>query len=191
MVELDYEAFAKRTNDELHFVPVLQFDEVLDQVEIPPGGLWLEFGVGPGNTLKVLAEKRGSARLVGFDSFKGLPEYWRPGYGVGHFAQDPIEVPGAEVVVGLFAETLPRFNFDRPVTLVHIDCDLYSSTCCALRAVEPHLAPGCIIMFDELTTSDGATQHELNALHEAALRGLQYRWVANGKTTLRVEGPLR
>lgn len=43
-------------------------------------GLWLEFGVSNGASLKVIAEQT-SARIYGFDSFEGLPEDWVRGEG--------------------------------------------------------------------------------------------------------------
>jgi SAM-dependent methyltransferase len=142
-------------------------------------GLWLEFGVYEGRTLRVLAEARGEAHVFGFDSFEGLPEDWREGHPAGEFAlATPPSVEGASIVRGLFEDTLPRFPFFEPVTLVHVDCDLYSSTRCALRHVRPHLAPGAVLVFDELLDYPGHEEHELRALYESTREGLRFEWLA-------------
>jgi hypothetical protein len=156
-------------------------------------GLWLEFGVFRGTTLRQLAAARGNARVVGFDSFRGLPSDWREGHPAGEFAIDePPVVDGAEIAVGLFEDTLPRFAFDAPVTLVHVDCDLYASAACALEHVQTHLAPGAVLVFDELLGYPGYEAHEWRALAEAVERGLRIEWVCvsecGEKAAVRVVG---
>merc|ERR1719201_1918369 len=84
----------------------------------------------------------GPAAVVSFDSFRGLPEAWDPGfpgfkpYAVGSFQRasgaPPFEDPHIRWVVGPFNATLPRFlaNFTLAgdtVSLLHVDADLYSS----------------------------------------------------------------
>ena len=48
-----------------------------------PHGTALEFGVGEGHTLRMIAQQM---PVIGFDSFTGLPEDWRPEYPKGAFA---------------------------------------------------------------------------------------------------------
>ena len=143
-------------------------------------GLWCEFGVGDGASLRQLVANRGNARVVGFDWFYGLPEDWRPGFAKGDFSRMGIapDVPGAEIVVGLFADTLPSFN-DRGQTLnlLHVDCDLYSSTATALRWARPLLADGSVIVFDELRGYPGWEKHEWRALQDEIERGLRVELV--------------
>ena len=157
-------------------------DHVLNSLELIRNGLWLEFGVHTGGTIAKIAAARGNARVFGFDSFEGLPEDWRPaeGLGKGTFAlnQIPKAPDGAEFVVGWFNQTLPKFHFNDAVTLVHIDCDLYSSARCALEAVRPHLIPGSIIVFDELLGYADFKKHEMLALYETHCDGLEFRWFA-------------
>ena len=70
-------------------------------------------------------------------------------------------VPNAQIVVGLFADTLPAFDFSAigPIGLVHLDADLYSSTKIALEHVGPFLRPGCYMVFDEFHSYKGCEQH--------------------------------
>lgn len=134
----------------------------------PEDGLALEFGVATGTTLRIIAE-HGRHSVFGFDSFAGLPERWRLGYEVGTFATDALpDVPGAELVVGLFADTLPGFLAEHagPVSFLHVDCDLYASTRTVLELVGPRLVEGTVIAFDEYYNFPGWQDHEYRAWAE-------------------------
>ena len=135
----------------------------------PDGGLALEFGVYSGRTLRAIARARGDGRVYGFDSFQGLPEDWRAGFTAGTFDDvEPPEVPGAELVVGWFADTLPAFLDEHPgpVDLLHLDADLYSSTATVLAHVGPRLRPGSIVVFDEYLNHPGWEDGEHRAWSE-------------------------
>jgi predicted O-methyltransferase YrrM len=139
-------------------------------VEIAPaGGLALEFGVFRGRSLEVIAEGRGRRDVYGFDSFQGLPEDFRPHVRAGAFATTALpEVDGAELVVGWFQDTLPGFLADHPgpVSLLHVDGDLYSSAVTVLEHVGPRLVPGAVVVFDEFFNFPGWEQHEFRAWQE-------------------------
>ncbi|WP_433784961.1 class I SAM-dependent methyltransferase [Actinomycetospora sp. CA-101289] len=134
----------------------------------PRGGMALEFGVYTGSTLRAIADARGDGRVHGFDSFQGLPEDWRAGFAAGTFATEPPEVPGAELVIGWFADTLPAFldAHPGPVDLVHLDADLYSSTVTVLEHVGPRLRPGSVVVFDEYLNHPGWEDGEHRAWTE-------------------------
>ncbi|KAJ8599511.1 hypothetical protein CTAYLR_009452 [Chrysophaeum taylorii] len=106
-------------------------------------GLVLEFGVYYGRSLRMLRDLMPHAELHGFDSFQGLPErgtVGNPGsYSTG--GEVPDDVPGARMHVGWFDRTLPPFleAHRGPISLVHLDCDLYSSTATVLSAIGPPL----------------------------------------------------
>ncbi len=130
--------------------------------------LYLEFGVWEGWSLRWWLEhlKTPGARFVGFDSFEGLPEQWRPDYPPGHFAvgaPPPITDERVSFEVGWFNESLEHFTMpDHDQLFVNIDCTLYSSTAVVLEWLEPHLRAGDLIYFDELPEYD----HELRAFFE-------------------------
>jgi hypothetical protein len=129
----------------------------------------LEFGVYTGSTLEVIAHARDKKSVYGFDSFQGLPETWRPGFPAGTFATDDLpDVPGAELVVGTFDDTLPEFIGEHagPVDFVHVDCDLYWSTKTVLDHIGAHLHPGSIVVFDEYFNYPGWQEHEHRAWSE-------------------------
>ena len=148
----------------------------------PRGGMALEFGVYTGTTLRAIAEARGDGRVHGFDSFQGLPEDWRTGFAAGTFGEaEPPDVPGAELVVGWFADTLPAFldAHPGPVDLLHLDADLYSSTATVLELVGPRLRPGSIVVFDEYLNHPGWEEGEHRAWSEYVSRtGLGFSYEA-------------
>jgi len=59
-----------------------------------------------------------------------------------------------QIIKGDIEETAPRYFVDNPATLVafaFFDIGPYEPTIAGLRAIKPHLLPGSIILFDELT----------------------------------------
>jgi hypothetical protein len=130
--------------------------------------LYLEFGVFEGETMRWWSEHldHPNAHLVGFDSFAGLPEHWRPGFDAGMFATGrapSLDDSRVSFVSGWFDDTLPLFDLpDHDQLVVNVDCDLYSSASTVLAWIEPHLAPGALLYFDELANRDD----ELRALND-------------------------
>lgn len=140
----------------------------LSKVTAP--GLALEFGVATGSTLQIVAEElKDRHEVYGFDVFSGLPHTWRTGFPAGEFAQESLpDVPGAELIPGLFENTLPGFLAEHtaPVSFLHLDADLYSSTVTVLDLVEHRLVPGTVIVFDEFFNYPGWQNHEHRAWRE-------------------------
>ena len=146
------------------------------------GGIALEFGVATGHSGRIIGSR---LPVVGFDSFEGLPEDWRPGFPAGKFAQSPPPYPG-QLVIGLFADTLPRYTFPS-VAFVHVDCDLYSSTVTVLKHLGPHLRPGCVLVFDEFHGYPGCEDHEQRAWLEHVERtGIEWEPIGHGPEQLAV-----
>lgn len=160
----------------------------------PTGGMALEFGVASGNTLRTIAKARGGTEVYGFDSFQGLPEAWLNGMPAGAFARDDLpDVPGAELVVGMFADTLPGFleKHAGHVDFLHVDGDLYSSAKTVLDHVAPRLRPGSIVHFDEFFNYPGWQGHEyrawLECLAATTIRGEYVAYTYNdNQVTVRI-----
>ncbi|MEI4281337.1 class I SAM-dependent methyltransferase [Klenkia terrae] len=144
-------------------------------------GLYLEFGVASGGTLRQIASTAPAGAVFGFDSFEGLPEKWRAGFEVGAFAMEALpEVEGAELVVGWFDQTLPAFlaAHPEPVAFLHLDADLYSSTVTVLEALQDRLQVGTVVMFDEYFNYPGWEEHEHRAWVEFVDRaGVQFEYL--------------
>ncbi len=163
----------------------------------PDEGMALEYGVYSGSTLTVIAQARDGKHVYGFDSFTGLPEDWRSRYPAGAFRVDAVPtVPGAELVVGLFEDTLTGFLADHPgpVAFLHLDADLYSSTRTVLDHVGPRLRPGSVVLFDEYFNYAGWERHEHRAWREFVARtGIGFRYEGytqnDEQVIVRVTGP--
>jgi len=158
-------------------------------------GMWLEFGVFSGGTIKQMAKAHSGKPVYGFDSFEGLPEQWRdPNHmdpkwgGKGAFSLDG-KVPFPETdtikwVKGWFDNSLPEFLSSKTtqdkLAYLHIDCDLYSSTKEVFKHLGPWLKPGVIIVFDELLNYAGFEHHEMKAFFELILHRSDLDFVALG-----------
>lgn len=144
-------------------------------------GLVLEFGVAGGRSINRLAKLFPQETVYGFDSFEGLPEAWRPDYQKSHFAQAlPAVRDNVQLVVGWFNETLPGFLDKHPgdVSLLHVDCDLYSSTKTIFKLLAPRIKPGTLIVFDEYFNYPGWREHEHKAFMEFLEEtGLKHRYL--------------
>jgi len=158
--------------------PVL-FDSQPDQ-----NGLWLEFGVYNGNSIRQTAAHRDEGKLLyGFDSFEGLPTdkdttsnqpFYKNNWFAGSFSRRgklPVVPKSVILIKGWFDRTLPEFLLKQKnevVTYLHIDSDLYSSarTILKLLSDDGRLRPGTLIIFDELIGTDVLKEAELRALQE-------------------------
>ncbi|MEI4272313.1 TylF/MycF/NovP-related O-methyltransferase [Klenkia sp. LSe6-5] len=144
-------------------------------------GMYLEFGVATGGTLRIIAAAAQGREVFGFDSFEGLPERWRPGHDAGLFAMAELpQVEGAELVVGWFSDTLPAFLQEHPgpVAFLHLDADLYSSTRTVLEALGDRLRPGSVVLFDEYLNYPGWQEHEHKAWEEwSTATGVSYEYL--------------
>ena len=145
------------------------FDEPID---------YLEFGVFQGESILDIAKlnKHESSRFYGFDTFTGLPEFWKKGnagegrsYSKGGLSANN-QIPQTvdkriSFIQGKFQDTLDNFlkGFTPKNKLViHIDSDLYSSTLFTLAKLDSLLLKDTIIMFDEF----GDLNHEFKAWYD-------------------------
>jgi hypothetical protein len=133
-------------------------------------GLTIECGVYFGRSLRLIAE-RTTGPVHGFDSFQGLPEAWNSSEGAGAYStagRIPHVAENVQLHAGWFEDTLPAFFAARqgPIRLLHVDCDLYSSTWTVLENAADRLVPGSVVIFDDLLGYPGYEQHELRAWEE-------------------------
>jgi hypothetical protein len=140
-----------------------------------PAGSAVELGVFQGRTIRRIAQALPGREVFGFDSFEGLPERWRDGFEAGAFAVRGGALPdvpaGVTLFKGWFDATLPPFAAEqasggRKIALLHVDCDIYSSTRTAFRVLEPLLQDGTVVVFDELIGYPGWQEHEWRAFRE-------------------------
>lgn len=144
----------------------------------PREGLWLEFGVYRGESVRALAPIA-PGTVYGFDSFQGLPDAWTPGYPGGTFdlrgGLPPVD-QNVTLVKGWFAETIPPFLGAHPneaVSLLHVDCDLYESARTVLSEVAPRWRDGTVVVFDEF---EGLLPDTEGRAFREALRGTDWEF---------------
>lgn len=145
-------------------------------------GLILEFGVATGRTLNQFAYWIPEKTIYGFDGFQGLPEDWTSRMRRGFFARTslPSVRKNCQLVVGWFDQTLPSFvkNNQTPVALLHVDCDLYSSTVTILDNLKDQIVPGTVIIFDEYLNYPGWQLDEFKAWQEfVSKNNIKYEYI--------------
>ncbi len=133
---------------------------LLSLMSLEKGAHIAELGVYKGESTRLMAALFPEAKIDGFDSFEGLPEawdFWRP---KGLFNVDgklPDVPPQVTLHKGWFDTTLPAFSASlAPKTqlhLLHIDCDIYSSTKTTFDALGAHVQPGTYVLFGEIMST--------------------------------------
>lgn len=142
-----------------------------------PEGVVAEFGVNQGGTINFIAKKLPQREVHGFDSFEGLPESWSGNQmEAGSFnngGRMPKVAANVQLHKGWFSESLPAWaaaNRDKSIALLHVDCDLYSSTATIFEHLEKQIVPGTVIVFDEYFNYPAWQVHEHRAFREFLAR---------------------
>lgn len=153
----------------------------------PETGFVCELGVYRGQSLNEIARHYSSENVHGFDTFSGLPEFWRDGFPEGAFDVSSEKLKfekNCKLYKGLFEESLPEFlkQVQGPAKLIHVDCDLYSSSISALRLLAPRIKSGTVIVFDEYFNYPGWKAHEHKAFREFLdMTGFGCKYIAYNK----------
>jgi len=133
-----------------------------------PVGHYLEFGVSRGTSLAcmhraLVDEGLSQTRLIGFDSFEGLPaeasrEGWNPGAFQSslsatrrYLGKAGVDWARVTLVKGWFKDTLKPGNIrgiDK-ASFIMIDCDIYSASKDALWFCEPLIRGHAVVFFDD------------------------------------------
>lgn len=136
-------------------------------------GDYLEFGVYQGSSMSCMYRAMESLglhtmRLIGFDSFSGLPEQadhedggiWYAGqygasvaYATSYLRHHGVDLNRVVLIKGWFeqtciAATAKRYGI-RKAAIINIDCDIYSSTKAALDFSRPFIQDAVVIFFDD------------------------------------------
>ena len=142
----------------------------MTQVTLP--GDVLEFGVYRGKTITQIAGFLTGRKIWGFDSFEGLPEDWHMvrdadnlKFPKGAFEIESLPwVPDSVTLVkGWFENTVPAWKQTNTgtIAMLHIDCDLYSSTREVLFQLNSQIVPGTVIVFDDMYLWRNPKDYEL------------------------------
>jgi len=177
---------------------ILAFHHLYEQI-LPLHGEVMEFGVAHGRDMNILLSLRRllepsvPRRIIGFDTFTGVPEEdiahdkgdgektvpgycatigdeyvefldsWLSRHNNSHPSTDSNAV---ELHVGKVQETLPDWleNNEHPIALAFIDYTAYQPTIDTMRLIEERLVPGAIVGFNQFATP--FHQGEARALRE-------------------------
>lgn len=145
-------------------------DVLLEQETISDLGAYLEFGVSRGTSMscvhrELTRRKIAGMRLVGFDSFEGMPEEsaeegWTPGAyrstlaaTKAYMASQGVTFDNVELVKGWFDQTLTpetkaRLGL-RKASIINYDCDTYSATKLAMEFSLPLIDRRAVVIFDD------------------------------------------
>jgi hypothetical protein len=136
------------------------------------GGHILDLGVYKGNSTRALASLFPEHTVHGFDSFEGLSEDWSHAV-KGTFGDVKGILPNVPDNVllhkGWFEDTLPEWfaaNKNYPISLLRVDCDIYSSTKTIFSVLHTLIIKGTWILFDELIGYRGWKNHEYKVFNE-------------------------
>lgn len=167
---------------------VLEF--ALSRATIP--GHFLEFGVYRGGSIRFIASRKRHQSIHGFDSFEGLPAAWYD-MDAGSFnlrGRLPKVPRNVTLHPGWFDQSAAKWAADNPgpISFLHIDCDIYSSTKEVFNAIGTRLTAGSVIVFDEYFGYPQWRHHEFKAFQEfVARRDVSYRYLAYGKCAVVVQ----
>lgn len=135
----------------------------------------LEFGVFNGKSINYMSDIRPDNLFYGFDSFEGLPDPYLH-CPIGHFKTTLSKLKfnrNVKIREGWFEKTIPIFLeelFEKDknnIKLIHIDCDVYSSTKTVFRLFESIIQQNkCVLLFDEFHNFNGYELHEMLAFLE-------------------------
>jgi hypothetical protein len=166
----------------------------VDQIEVE-NGLWAEFGVFRGTSMKTLTKLKKERYpdleepCFGFDSFIGFPEDSTEWGKRGHLSTNSMipVIEGAYFYEGWFKDTIPLFNksHSKPLALLHVDCDIYSSAVDVLEGVKDKIISGTVILFDDILSYSQrqgkwvGKDHEFKAFMEFVEKyNVEYEWLA-------------
>tara|TARA_B100000963_G_scaffold19659_1_gene14895 strand:- start:887 stop:1594 length:708 start_codon:yes stop_codon:yes gene_type:complete len=125
--------------------------------------LFLEFGVWEGNFTNLVSKvnKNAKSRIVGFDSFEGLPENWHK-HPIGTFSTDGVEPEindkRIQYIKGWFQNTIKNnlreiLKDEYEEIIISFDADLYSSSLYCLCQLD-EFKKDYIAIFDEFAPDE-------------------------------------
>jgi hypothetical protein len=133
----------------------------------------LEFGVYKGHTItKIKDTLSHEYKIFGFDSFEGLPEDWTGTVCNKGFFTTNGNIPdinGVTFYKGWFEDTIKEYlKVADNISLLHVDCDLYSSTKTIFDNLHPFIKQKTLIVFDEwiYNGNSNCNDHEQKAFYE-------------------------
>lgn len=150
---------------------------------IETDGLWLEFGTGNGISTNHISHYSENT-VYSFDSFTP----YQNSYNENMYFKKPEVLNGnVQIIEGLFSDTIPTFKashlMEKYISFLHIDCDIYRSTCQIFDQLHKYIKKGTIIVFGKLLNYTNYHLHQLKAFYEFVQRyKIEFQWIGmNGR----------
>ncbi len=133
--------------------------------EQSPDGAFVEVGVYQGGSayhLTHVAQKQ-HREIWLYDTFDGMP-YSEPGVDTIPVGDIKADYQTVKKALGTYPYLIkcvfPMTDFlpQAPVAFVHVDCDQYKAIVDTCKALEPLMAPGGVMWFDDVVVLKGARQ---------------------------------
>lgn len=171
------------------------WDYSIDHIADSMPNVILEFGCYSGTSINYFAKRLPNCKLVGFDSFEGLPEDWHGHHAVkGSFGRKgvmPNVLKNVELIPGWFDDSVPQFLENTPslqVPFIHIDSDTYKSATTVLSSMRHYMHSGMLILFDEYFGYPNWRNGEFLAWKEfTTLHSIKYKYKAFGPEQALIE----
>ena len=167
-----YDFIESEMNDAVFMLDQFKIVQSKRAAIIELDGEVLDLGVYKGGSTRALARIFPENIIHGFDSFEGLPDDWSHTI-KGDFGDIQGELPevpeNVQLHKGWFDDTLPIWAEEHShcrISLLRIDCDIYSSTKTIFRDLGHLVVPGTWLLFDELIGYRGWQDHEYKAFKE-------------------------
>ena len=166
-------------------------DHIISHLHQSSGSI-LDCGIWKGNTTRALARIFPSIDIQAFDSLEGLPDDWvtsiKGTFKLSENELNELDLPqNCNFYKGWFSNTLPVWKSNESfetISLIRVDCDIYSSTKNIFDVVGDMMVEGTIIIFDELIGYMGWERHEYKAFNEFLLEhpSIEFRYESFGET---------
>lgn len=150
---------------------------------IKTDGLWLEFGTGNGISTNHISHYSENT-IYSFDSF--MP-YQNSSDEKQCFKKPENLNKNVQIIEGWFLDTIPSFKTaylkEDYVSFLHIDCDVYRSTCQIFDEFYKYIKKGTVIVFGKLINYSDYYLHELKAFYEFVQRyDIEFQWIGMNDT---------
>lgn len=185
-------------------LPIYRLSYLMDLCSAAPEGAFVECGTFRGGSASILARNDEDRDLWLFDSWDGFPDtaevdadrrgqhaargdFSAAFEDVAAFLVQRCRISGTRLHLraGWFEDTLPVWKDEiGPIALLHIDCDLYSSTRTCLSQLFDHVVEGGVVVVDDYGDWDGCRRACDEFLAERKSMGLTIRVVDSSQVVL-------
>jgi len=161
-------------------------------------GLFLEFGVDQGSSIRCFSFEKPESEWYGFDTFFGFEENWKGGFAMKGWNNLEGKIPiihdpettlesNVHLIQGKYKDTLPQFLKEHkdPIAFLHLNCHTYNATKSVLDNIpKDRLQKGCIVLIGDYLGYIGWKVNQFKAWQEYKIK---YKYLAFGEKQAIIE----